>query len=57
MNWETFNEDVVDHESNCAACGVFPRFKHHRHCKDCHDELTEDRTATAGKAVSKPTDK
>ena len=49
--YETFDfDDVVDHESNCAACGVYPRYKHHRHCKDCHEALVLDggRAATAG---------
>ena len=45
-------DDIVDHESNCAACGVYPRWKHHRHCKDCREALVldGDRADNAGKS-------
>lgn len=35
-------EDVVDHENNCAACGVNPRVDESRHCESCHEALMSD---------------
>ena len=35
-------EDVVDHETNCAACGVNPRVDNSRHCASCHEALRDD---------------
>jgi len=32
-------DDVVDHEENCAACGVNERVDGTRHCEGCHDAL------------------
>lgn len=32
-------EDVVDHEDNCAACGVHDRVEDSRYCAGCRDAL------------------
>jgi len=32
-------EDVVDHEDNCAACGVHDRVEGSRYCAGCRDAL------------------
>jgi hypothetical protein len=32
-------EDVVDHEDNCAACGVCDRVVDSRYCAGCRDAL------------------
>lgn len=45
--------DGIDHEENCAACGVNPRKEGGRHCESCHDELMTDGGQSAGESGQK----